>query len=142
MSSRRPPMISRRGASVGCTASPTGAPTRTSSAHAGLKRWELSNTLTRWQRTLDTDAMNPVQRANPASKPRHTSIALALAACALLFAGDAFAACPTNKQPKSAPALVEIEQRWARALQNKDGEAVACLLAPEFMDTDPEGTLK
>jgi ketosteroid isomerase-like protein len=53
----------------------------------------------------------------------------------------AFAAdCPKN-QPKSEAALVEAEQNWAAALNRKDVDAVACLLASEFEDVDVDGSL-
>src|SRR6266404_5847465 len=57
-------------------------------------------------------------------------------------ASPAFAACLAAKQPKTAEALISIEHRWAKALEGKDADAVACLLAPEFMDSDPDGNLR
>src|SRR5258706_15812626 len=58
------------------------------------------------------------------------------------FASPAFAACLAVKQPKTSEALIAIEHRWARALEVKDADAVACLLASEFMDSDPDGNLR
>lgn len=55
---------------------------------------------------------------------------------AALWAED----CPTN-QPKDGSALVQLEQSWAKALEQHDGAAVGCILAPEFQDADPEGQL-
>jgi hypothetical protein len=59
----------------------------------------------------------------------------------LSFALSAFGAdCPKN-QPKTEAALVEAEQNWAAALNRKDVDAVACLLASEFEDADVDGSL-
>jgi ketosteroid isomerase-like protein len=48
--------------------------------------------------------------------------------------------CQKN-QPKTAAALVELEQNWAAALSRKDADTVACMLADEFEDAGPDGTL-
>ncbi len=48
--------------------------------------------------------------------------------------------CPKN-QPKTEAALVDAEQNWAAALNRKDVDAVACLLADEFEDADVDGSL-
>ncbi len=54
---------------------------------------------------------------------------------------SAFAAdCPKN-QRKTDAALTELEQTWAAALNRKDTNAVACLLANEFEDADVDGSL-
>lgn len=54
---------------------------------------------------------------------------------------SAFAAdCPKN-QRKTDAALTELEQTWAAALNRKDTDAVACLLANEFEDADVDGSL-
>lgn len=61
---------------------------------------------------------------------------------ALALCGGVFAACPSNKQPKTEQALIALEHRWAKALEQHDADTVACLLAPEFMDSDPDGALR
>lgn len=48
--------------------------------------------------------------------------------------------CPTN-QPKDGNALVQIEQNWARALEQRDAAALGCILADEFEDAGPDGQL-
>ena len=48
--------------------------------------------------------------------------------------------CPKN-QPKTEAALIEAEQNWAAALNRKDVDAVACLVADEFEDADVDGSL-
>jgi ketosteroid isomerase-like protein len=48
--------------------------------------------------------------------------------------------CPKN-QPRSEAALIEAEQNWAAAINRKDADAVACLLAEEFEDADVDGSL-
>ena len=58
----------------------------------------------------------------------------------LLLCPTAHAACPTA-QPKEENALIQIEQTWARALEQHDVQALQCILADEFEDADPEGNL-
>jgi ketosteroid isomerase-like protein len=48
--------------------------------------------------------------------------------------------CPTNQQ-KDGSALAQIEQNWARALEQRDVAALACILADEFEDAGPDGQL-
>lgn len=50
------------------------------------------------------------------------------------------AACPTT-QPKDQSALVQIEQSWARSLERSDRAALDCILAQEFEDAGPDGSL-
>jgi len=54
------------------------------------------------------------------------------------FAGAA--PCPTN-QAKNGDALIQIEQTWARSLEQRDTAALACILADEFEDAGPDGKL-
>jgi ketosteroid isomerase-like protein len=49
--------------------------------------------------------------------------------------------CPAD-QSKNGAALVEIEHRWARALDSHQVQAVGCILAEEFQDADTEGKLR
>ena len=56
--------------------------------------------------------------------------------CPLAFAVP----CPTNQQ-KDGNALAQIEQSWARALEQRDTAALACILADEFEDAEPDGQL-
>jgi ketosteroid isomerase-like protein len=58
----------------------------------------------------------------------------------LLLCPMAHAACPTA-QPKNENALIQIEQTWARALEQHDVQALDCILADEFEDADPDGKL-
>jgi ketosteroid isomerase-like protein len=48
--------------------------------------------------------------------------------------------CP-DKQAKSGAVLMEIEHTWAKALEQKDAEAVGCILADEFQDAGVYGEL-
>lgn len=50
------------------------------------------------------------------------------------------APCPTG-QAKDEAALVEIEQTWARSLEQQDVSALGCILADEFEDAGPSGAL-
>jgi ketosteroid isomerase-like protein len=59
----------------------------------------------------------------------------------VVFAVSAFAADCPKSQPKTEAALMQAEQNWAAALNRKDADAVACLLADEFEDADIDGSL-
>jgi ketosteroid isomerase-like protein len=59
----------------------------------------------------------------------------------LLFCPLAFGSpCPAG-QTKDEAALVQAEQRWARALEEQDVAALACILADDFEDADITGAL-
>jgi len=48
--------------------------------------------------------------------------------------------CP-DAPAKNSNALIEIEHTWARALEWRDAEVLGCILAEEFKDTDPQGSV-
>jgi ketosteroid isomerase-like protein len=48
--------------------------------------------------------------------------------------------CPKN-QPKTQTALLELERNWAQALDRRDAETVACMVADEFEDAGIDGSL-
>lgn len=50
------------------------------------------------------------------------------------------ASCPSG-QAKDEAVLVQLEQTWAKALEQHDVEGVSCILAGEFQDADPNGAL-
>ena len=50
-----------------------------------------------------------------------------------------WAACPG--QLRNEQALLQLEQTWAKALEQRDTAAVTCLLADEFQDADVDGKL-
>lgn len=50
------------------------------------------------------------------------------------------APCPAG-QARDAPALIQMEQTWARALEQRDAATLACILADEFEDAGPDGKL-
>lgn len=59
----------------------------------------------------------------------------------LLLCGTAHAApCPAAPS-KDASALIQMEQTWARALEQHDAAALGCVLAAEFEDAGPDGKL-
>lgn len=61
--------------------------------------------------------------------------------CILLFCALARATpCPTS-QAKDEAALVQMEQAWARALEQQDAGTLGCILADEFEDANPAGAL-
>jgi hypothetical protein len=60
----------------------------------------------------------------------------------LMLCPMAYAApCPAG-QAKDGDALVQNERTWARALEERDAAALSCLLAAEFEDAGPDGTLQ
>jgi hypothetical protein len=60
-----------------------------------------------------------------------------LALCPMAYAGP----CPAG-QPKDGSALVQNEQTWAKALEQRDSATLSCLLAKEFEDAGPDGALE
>ncbi len=58
----------------------------------------------------------------------------------VLCSASLVAQCATG-QSKDGNALVQIEQTWARALEQRDTAALACILADEFEDAGPDGKL-
>jgi len=56
--------------------------------------------------------------------------------CPLAYASP----CPTG-QAKDEATLIQIEQAWARALEEQDVQALSCILGDEFEDADPDGKL-
>ena len=48
--------------------------------------------------------------------------------------------CPTGKT-KDEAALVQLEQKWAQALEQQDVSTLACILADEFEDADISGAV-
>jgi ketosteroid isomerase-like protein len=61
---------------------------------------------------------------------------LVLTLCSLAYA----APCPAG-QSRDANALIQIEQNWARALEQRNAATLACILANEFEDAGPDGKL-
>ena len=60
----------------------------------------------------------------------------------LMLCSVAFAApCPAG-QAKDGSALVQNEQTWAKALEQRDSAALSCLLAVEFEDAGPDGAVQ
>jgi hypothetical protein len=60
----------------------------------------------------------------------------------LMLCPVAYAApCPAD-QAKDGSALVQNELTWAKALEQRDSAALNCLLAAEFEDAGPDGTLQ
>jgi hypothetical protein len=48
--------------------------------------------------------------------------------------------CPGN-QAKDEGTLLQLEQTWARSLEQHDATAIACLLGEEFQDADVDGAV-
>ena len=60
----------------------------------------------------------------------------------VIWSTAAFAmGCPSG-QAKDGGALVQLEQSWAKALEHKDSDAVACILADDFQDIDTYGQVR
>ena len=60
----------------------------------------------------------------------------------LLLCPAAYAAPCQAGQAKDGSALVQNEQMWAKALEQRDSAALSCLLAAEFEDAGPDGALQ
>ena len=45
-------------------------------------------------------------------------------------------------QAKDGSALIQNEETWAKALEQHDSATLSCLLAAEFEDAGPDGTLQ
>jgi ketosteroid isomerase-like protein len=59
----------------------------------------------------------------------------------VVFCPLAYAApCPAG-QAKDENALIQIEHAWAGALEQRDPDALSCILAREFEDADPQGNI-
>ena len=63
--------------------------------------------------------------------------AIFLAAGTISVAGST---CPAS-QPKNESTLLQLEQSWAKALEQHDSTTVSCILADEFEDADVNGQL-
>jgi hypothetical protein len=50
------------------------------------------------------------------------------------------APCPPGAA-RDNNALIQIEQTWARGLEQRDTASLSCILADEFEDTGPDGSL-
>jgi hypothetical protein len=50
------------------------------------------------------------------------------------------APCPAG-QAKNGSVLIQMEQTWARSLEQRDTATLGCILADEFEDAGPDGTL-
>src|SRR5262252_9307657 len=61
---------------------------------------------------------------------------LAFVLCPIVYA----APCPSG-QSKDGSALIQAEQTWAKALEQGDRAALDCILAEEFEDAGPDGSL-
>ena len=59
----------------------------------------------------------------------------------LLLCPSALAVPCATGQAKDGNALMQTEQTWARALEQWDTAALACILADEFEDAGPDGSL-
>ena len=64
------------------------------------------------------------------------AIAWVLVLCSAAYA----APCPSG-QAEDERALIQIENTWARALEQRNVAALDCILAGEFEDADPDGKL-
>lgn len=58
-----------------------------------------------------------------------------LVLCSVAYGAD----CPG--QLKDGNALIQTEQNWARALEQRDAATLACILADEFQDVGANGKL-
>lgn len=54
---------------------------------------------------------------------------------------SAFAADCPRRQPREEKALIQLEQEWAKALDEHSSKVISCLLADEFQDADVNGAV-
>jgi ketosteroid isomerase-like protein len=59
----------------------------------------------------------------------------------LLLCPLAVAAPCATGEARDNDALIQVEQTWARALEQRDAASLNCILADEFEDAGPDGTL-
>jgi hypothetical protein len=50
------------------------------------------------------------------------------------------ASCPRG-QAREEKALLQLEEKWAKALDQHDSQVIACVLADEFQDADVNGAV-
>lgn len=64
-----------------------------------------------------------------------------LICCVLFLAIKAQAACTGewHRQPKTQPALLQMEDLWVQALTDRSSAELECLLAPDFIDSNWKG---
>lgn len=73
-------------------------------------------------------------------KIERVCVSLVIFTAVLLFSpGDALAKTCASGQAKNDSALLQLEQTWAKALEQYDAETVACLVAEEFEDAGVDG---
>ena len=48
--------------------------------------------------------------------------------------------CPRG-QAREEKALIQLEEKWAKALDQHDSQVISCLLADEFQDADVKGAV-
>jgi hypothetical protein len=66
-----------------------------------------------------------------------TALILSFLGCAIpLFAAN----CPRG-QARDEKTLVQLEEKWAKALDQHDSQVISCLLADEFQDADVNGAV-
>lgn len=76
--------------------------------------------------------MGPLESAPEVSHVKYALLFVML--CPLAVA----APCPSG-QAKDGDALIQIEQTWARSLEQHDAATLGCILADEFEDAGPDG---
>src|SRR3954452_3059769 len=69
------------------------------------------------------------------------SVRMRAAFCILLLCPLVHATPCLTKQAKDEATLIRMEESWARALEAQDVDALSCILADEFEDANPVGTL-
>jgi hypothetical protein len=65
-----------------------------------------------------------------------TALLLIFLRCAIPFSAN----CPRG-QAREEKALIQLEEKWAKALDQHDSQVISCLLADEFQDTDINGAV-
>src|SRR5262249_1255490 len=95
---------------------------------------------TRHRRILGTNSMR--SRKSLAGFTRMNTDQLKVIVVALALVSGLSAQCDKAKQEHNEKALLEMENRWVTALDRRDPQAVDCLLADGFVDSDATGQLR
>jgi hypothetical protein len=79
-------------------------------------------------------------KVHPTRRP--FTIAVFLIGALLDAAHAVVTPCAALLQPRTAEGALKTEMLWVEALEKKDGNALACILAPSFVDTTWQNQLR
>jgi ketosteroid isomerase-like protein len=86
-------------------------------------------------------ARDMMGRTKPHHEAQQVINVIWLALVLALAAPSSVARSCATAQAKDERTLLQLEQTWAKALEQRDAETVACLVADEFQDAGVDGTV-